>query len=87
MLDNFALYRLIKRPVSSARLHDWAAKATRLLGIRAVIAGSFERIHRRAVGKPLTVLIHITSNRRHASQSQQSLRTLHRLVAGEQALQ
>ena len=25
---------------------DWAAKATRLLGVRAVIAGSFERIHR-----------------------------------------
>ncbi|MDR6635472.1 aconitase A [Phyllobacterium sp. 1468] len=25
---------------------DWAAKATRLLGVRAVIANSFERIHR-----------------------------------------
>jgi aconitate hydratase len=25
---------------------DWAAKATRLLGVRAVMAGSFERIHR-----------------------------------------
>ena len=25
---------------------DWAAKGTRLLGIRAVIAQSFERIHR-----------------------------------------
>jgi len=25
---------------------DWAAKATRLLGVRAVVAGSFERIHR-----------------------------------------
>ena len=25
---------------------DWAAKGTRLLGIRAVVAGSFERIHR-----------------------------------------
>ena len=25
---------------------DWAAKATRLLGVRAVIAASFERIHR-----------------------------------------
>ena len=25
---------------------DWAAKATRLLGVRAVIAKSFERIHR-----------------------------------------
>ena len=25
---------------------DWAAKGTRLLGVRAVIAGSFERIHR-----------------------------------------
>ena len=25
---------------------DWAAKVTRLLGVRAVIAQSFERIHR-----------------------------------------
>ena len=25
---------------------DWAAKGTRLLGVRAVIAGGFERIHR-----------------------------------------
>ena len=25
---------------------DWAAKGTQLLGVRAVIAGSFERIHR-----------------------------------------
>ncbi|HCJ17874.1 MAG TPA: hypothetical protein DHV57_10705, partial [Hyphomonas sp.] len=25
---------------------DWAAKGTVLLGVRAVIAGSFERIHR-----------------------------------------
>jgi aconitate hydratase len=25
---------------------DWAAKGTRLLGVRAVVAGSFERIHR-----------------------------------------
>lgn len=30
--------------IGSAR--DWAAKATRLLGVRAVIASSFERIHR-----------------------------------------
>src|SRR5204863_3755879 len=25
---------------------DWAAKGTRLLGVKAVVAGSFERIHR-----------------------------------------
>jgi aconitate hydratase len=25
---------------------DWAAKGTRLLGVRAVVAASFERIHR-----------------------------------------
>jgi aconitate hydratase len=30
--------------IASAR--DWAAKGTRLLGVRAVIAASFERIHR-----------------------------------------
>lgn len=30
----------------SGSSRDWAAKGTRLLGVRAVIAGSFERIHR-----------------------------------------
>jgi aconitate hydratase len=30
----------------SGSSRDWAAKGTRLLGVRAVIAGGFERIHR-----------------------------------------
>ena len=30
----------------SGSSRDWAAKGTRLLGVRAVLAGSFERIHR-----------------------------------------
>jgi aconitate hydratase len=30
----------------SGSSRDWAAKGTKLLGVRAVIAGSFERIHR-----------------------------------------
>ena len=29
-----------------ARLRDWAAKGTKLLGIKAVVLESFERIHR-----------------------------------------
>ena len=34
------------RSTARARRRDWAAKGTRLLGVRAVIAESFERIHR-----------------------------------------
>ena len=30
----------------SGSSRDWAAKGTRLLGVKAVIAESFERIHR-----------------------------------------
>jgi aconitate hydratase len=30
----------------SGSSRDWAAKGTRLLGVRAVVARSFERIHR-----------------------------------------
>ena len=39
----FSLARLLLQTGSS---RDWAAKGTRLLGVRAVIAESFERIHR-----------------------------------------
>jgi aconitate hydratase len=34
------------RDYGSGSSRDWAAKGTRLLGVRAVIVGSFERIHR-----------------------------------------
>ena len=34
------------RPAGSGSSRDWAAKGTQLLGVRAVIAESFERIHR-----------------------------------------
>jgi len=33
-------------PLDEQSSRDWAAKGTRLLGIRAVIARGFERIHR-----------------------------------------
>jgi len=37
---------LAGKEYGSGSSRDWAAKGTRLLGIRAVIAESFERIHR-----------------------------------------
>src|SRR5262249_59114080 len=35
-----------RQEYGSGSSRDWAAKGTRLLGVRAVIAQSFERIHR-----------------------------------------
>jgi aconitate hydratase len=37
---------LAGKEYGSGSSRDWAAKGTRLLGVRAVIAQSFERIHR-----------------------------------------
>ena len=37
---------LAGREYGSGSSRDWAAKGTKLLGVRAVIAQSFERIHR-----------------------------------------
>ena len=37
---------LAGKEYGSGSSRDWAAKGTRLLGVRAVIAESFERIHR-----------------------------------------
>jgi aconitate hydratase len=37
---------LAGKEYGSGSSRDWAAKGTRLLGVRAVIAGSYERIHR-----------------------------------------
>jgi aconitate hydratase len=37
---------LAGREYGSGSSRDWAAKGTRLLGVRAVIAQSYERIHR-----------------------------------------
>ena len=34
------------REYGTGSSRDWAAKGTKMLGVRAVIAGSFERIHR-----------------------------------------
>ena len=36
----------IYHSIGTGSARDWAAKGTRLLGVRAIIAGSFERIHR-----------------------------------------
>ncbi len=44
--DGIPLVVLAGREYGSGSSRDWAAKGTRLLGVRAVIARSFERIHR-----------------------------------------
>jgi aconitate hydratase len=44
--ENVPLVVLAGKEYGSGSSRDWAAKGTRLLGIRAVIAESFERIHR-----------------------------------------
>jgi aconitate hydratase len=43
---NIPLVVLAGKEYGSGSSRDWAAKGTRLLGVRAVIAESFERIHR-----------------------------------------
>jgi aconitate hydratase len=43
---NTALVILAGHEYGSGSSRDWAAKGTRLLGVKAVIAASFERIHR-----------------------------------------
>ncbi|SPZ84690.1 Aconitate hydratase [Sphingobacterium multivorum] len=44
--NNTALIVLAGKEYGSGSSRDWAAKGTFLLGVRAVIAESFERIHR-----------------------------------------
>jgi aconitate hydratase len=44
--ENTPLVVLAGKEYGSGSSRDWAAKGTRLLGVRAVIAQSFERIHR-----------------------------------------
>jgi aconitate hydratase len=44
--ENIPLVVLAGKEYGSGSSRDWAAKGTRLLGVRAVIAQSFERIHR-----------------------------------------
>src|SRR5690606_36318644 len=44
--DGTPLVVLAGKEYGTGSSRDWAAKGTRLLGIRAVIAESFERIHR-----------------------------------------
>ncbi len=44
--DGIPLVVLAGKEYGSGSSRDWAAKGTRLLGVRAVIAESFERIHR-----------------------------------------
>jgi aconitate hydratase len=44
--DGVALVILAGREYGSGSSRDWAAKGTSLLGVRAVLAESFERIHR-----------------------------------------
>jgi aconitate hydratase len=44
--ENIALIVLAGKDYGSGSSRDWAAKGTALLGVRAVLAESFERIHR-----------------------------------------
>ena len=44
--DGVPLVVIAGREYGAGSSRDWAAKGTRLLGVRAVIAESFERIHR-----------------------------------------
>ena len=44
--ENVPLVVLAGKEYGSGSSRDWAAKGARLLGVRAVIAESFERIHR-----------------------------------------
>ena len=44
--DNVPLVVIAGQEYGSGSSRDWAAKGTKLLGVRAVIAQSFERIHR-----------------------------------------
>lgn len=44
--DNIPLVVIAGKEYGTGSSRDWAAKGTRLLGVRAVIAESFERIHR-----------------------------------------
>ena len=46
MEQQIPLIVLAGKEYGSGSSRDWAAKGTRLLGVRAVIAESFERIHR-----------------------------------------
>src|SRR5207237_3188309 len=44
--ENVPLVILAGQEYGTGSSRDWAAKGTRLLGVKAVIAASFERIHR-----------------------------------------
>ena len=46
LAEDVPLVVLAGKEYGSGSSRDWAAKGTRLLGVRAVIAESFERIHR-----------------------------------------
>ena len=46
MEEGIPLVVLAGKEYGSGSSRDWAAKGTKLLGVRAVIAESFERIHR-----------------------------------------
>ena len=44
--DNVPLFVIAGEEYGTGSARDWAAKGTRLLGVRAIVANSFERIHR-----------------------------------------
>ena len=44
--EKVPLFVIAGEEYGTGSARDWAAKGTRLLGVRAIVAGSFERIHR-----------------------------------------
>jgi len=51
--DGTTLIALVGKEYGSGSSRDWAAKGPYLLGIRAVIAESYERIHRQVLSPNL----------------------------------
>ena len=65
--DGTPLLIIAGKEYGSGSSRDWAAKGTRLLGVRAVIAESFERIHRsNLVGMGVLPLEFVEGATRHS---------------------
>ncbi len=64
---NTPLVVIAGKEYGSGSSRDWAAKGPRLLGVRAVIAESFERIHRsNLVGMGILPLVFVEGQTRHS---------------------
>lgn len=67
--DGTPLIALVGKEYGSGSSRDWAAKGPYLLGIRAIIAESYERIHRQVTSTyyPLTYLTNAQKYRKNVS--------------------